>query len=220
MNWSRCLQALLVVLLTCTIGVSQDPASTDRWPARSTLDAVNSLARRHQGPEGRSAVDAVRGLAAGDADQQPQRDARAREAERENDALGRPARQPRRVPDPRGARQAARQDRVPGGWAPDPTIGFASDRQRVFSTYYGGYQPWGYAPGYPAYYPAYSLYYYPIVRYYGYDHWHPWWYWYQPPVATISAPVTIMYDDPLGRQHRTVDESIRRAAEDPAGRPR
>jgi hypothetical protein len=96
----------------------------------------------------------------------------------------------------------------------------------MFSAYHGGYQPFGYSPGYSAYYPGYSMYYYPVVRYYGYgygyDHYHPGWYGYgyQPPVATISAPVTIMYDDPLGRQQRTVDESIRRAAEDPLGRPR
>lgn len=209
-----CVAAMLLASSSEVIG--QDGGAQDAKAKRkSTLEAVSALANGGGPASDRRSLDAVRALAAErDDDEQPQRNPRAQRAKHDGDRR-QPAGQPRQVGEARGARQAGRQDRVPGGWAPDPTIGFVPDRRRLYSPYFGG--AFSYYPSY--YYPGYSMYYYP-VRYYGYDHFHPGWYGYQPPVATISAPVTIMYDDPLGRQQRTMDETIRRAAEDPPGRPR
>ena len=94
--------------------------------------------------------------------------------------------------------QPAIGDHFMGGWG----NGFYSNQIIGFRSYrYSGYGN-GFGYGYPYLYPG-----------YGYGYGYGFGYGFSPVMPSISGPVTKRYADPVGRQYKMMDDSIRKFAE-------
>lgn len=89
-----------------------------------------------------------------------------------------------------------------GGWG----NGLYSNRTIGYRSF--GYRGYGYGYGSPYLYPG-----------YGYGYGYGFGFGFSPVMPSISGPVTTRYADPIGRQHKMVDDAIRRFAENPTGAP-
>ncbi len=194
-----------------------------------SVDALSGIGGKNEQPEPKPRT--VRAKPEGNAPKEPARADRPKGAAKEQaDEVREKAGQERpqkQLRDRENARAGERLDRQHGaiGWQPvmgnqqfgnqwmadpwaDPWAGqwgngFSSSRII-------GYRTYSYRSGFasPFLYPS----------YFGYSSYFGGSGFFGPAVMpSISAPVTTRYDDPVTRQHKMMDESIRRFAEDPMG---
>lgn len=233
---SRLMLTTAAVLMGFLPALAQDDGKPDAPKAerRSTFVSVRALANT-SGPaisepdrqDVRSTMDSVRGLAGPAKDEnqeaaeapkprEPKQKARNDVREKapvENDKKPAAEQAKKRV-QRRPPNDLARQQGGVGfqPWVGDPWMGgwgngLYSNRTTGYRSYrYSGY---GNGYGWPYYYSGYG-------NGYGYG----FGFGFSPVMPSISGPVTTRYSDPVGRQHKMMDESIRRFAEDPTGSPR
>mgnify|MGYP001566634245 CR=1 FL=1 len=177
----------------------------DRKDDGNTFDTVRHLARRAEPEEQEQA----------DAPQPPEAKPKARRAAREvapaNNARKPAAEQAKKQIQRRPQNDQAWQQ---GGLGLQPMVGdqFMNGwGNGIYSNQIIGYRSYRYS-GYGNRYGYANPYLYPAYGY-GYGYGYGFGYGFSPVMPTISGPVTTRYADPVGRQYKMMDDSIRKFAE-------